>query len=116
MTNIEKLEKDCIADMQSILRKYLDNWYVRSLALNYIELITDVGYIEIKINSKTEIKIHTYEEQFKPRDKKYMKFYTDVERYLNIADFHKVIMQRFRKYKKAGDKMIKNKIYCKEYA
>ena len=116
MTNIEKLEKNCIADLNSILRKYLRGWYVGSLALNYISITTDVGYIDIQINSGVVIKIDTNEKIFKPRNIKYIDFYSGVHVYLTNMNFHSEIIKRFRKYQKAGNKMIKIKTYNKEYA
>jgi hypothetical protein len=116
MTNIEKLNEDCITDLNLILKKELNKkWCINSVCRNYFSINLGVGYIHIWNNSKFKISISTNNETFSPFEKKYIEFYSIIHKFLTDKEFQKKITKRYLIYKKIADKIVNNNTYILEY-
>lgn len=120
MNNMEKIEQDCVNDLNLYLKTELNKKWVishNSLSLNQFS-ITDsfnIGHIEIRYNSKLEVKPKTYVNQFEPSNQDYIEFYEVFHRFLVDNVFQDKIIDRYLRFKVKGEEMVNNRTYMKKY-
>lgn len=116
MTIYEKIENDCIKDLNVLVRKHLnDNWHV-DIALNYLALRHEIGTIAIHIYTEsTEIEIKTQRESHEIHNALFLEFNHGMNKFLTDINFQDKLIERLNHFIFRGTQMINDNTYTKEF-
>ena len=115
MTRFEKIEKECIKDLNLLVRKHLnDNWHV-DIALNYLALRHDIGSIRVHLyDESTKIEIKTQEKDFEIHNASFLEFNYGINKFLTDVKFQDKLFERLNTFIFYGSQMINDKTYTQE--